>query len=267
MTRIAIAQMAMTEAMEPNYRKSIDFIQKAAAGGAALICFPEGQLGYYIPQYEGLKVEDFALPLDHGYIQGLQQACRDNHIIGVFGLNLMIDGAVYPSMVTVSETGDLLDVTTKKHIVHAYHFYEQDYFTPGKDGFHVVDTSIGKIGTIVCFDRHFPESFRTLALKGADLVLTGVANEKIEPCEVFQWELRIPAFQNSMYTVMANRVGREGIMDFCGESVVAGPAGNVLVVGDDQEGLLYADVDFAYAHKVREEKQYLKLRRSDVFEL
>ena len=173
----------------------------------------------------------------------------------------------YPVSFIVDEYGDVLTVQKKHHIVRAYHFYEQDYYTAGNEGFKVVDTSIGRLGTIVCFDRHFPESWRTLALKGADFVVTPVANEKIEPSDVFQWEIRIPAFQNSMYTCMVNRVGLEGEMDYCGESVFAGPDGNVLAVGDDREGLVIADLDFEHAVKVRAEKMYMPLRRSEVFEL
>ena len=158
-------------------------------------------------------------------------------------------------------------VTKKHHIVRAHHFYEQDYYTPGNEGFPVCDTSIGRIGAIVCFDRHFPESFRTLALKGADLILTPVANEKAEPVEVFEWEIRIPAFQNSCHTLMINRVGLEGEMDYCGASVFCSPEGEALARGDDQESLIIAELDFEKAKKVRAAKQYIPLRRPEVFEL
>ena len=267
MPRIAAVQMSMSEDMHENYEKSLKFIKEAAEAGCQMVCFPEGQLTHYLPQFPGLDISEFGIPIYHEYVKGLCHACRDYNIIGGFSITLKENKNYYPVSMIVDEQGDILTVQKKHHIVRAYHFYEQDYYTPGNDGFKVVDTSIGRIGTIVCFDRHFPESWRTLALKGADFVFTPVANEKAEPSDVFQWEIRIPAFQNSFNTLMVNRVGLEGEMDYCGESVFSDASGNVVALGDDQEGLVIADLDFDVAVKIRSEKQYMPLRRSDVFEL
>ena len=81
-------------------------------------------------------------------------------------------------------------------------------------GFKVFETEFGKLGIVVCFDRHYPESIRTEALKGADLILIPTVNTKAEPSEMFEWELRAQAFQNSTIIAMCNRVGAEGDMDF-----------------------------------------------------
>lgn len=265
MVKVAAVQMQVSDSMQENYEKSLRFIKEAAAGGAKLVCFPEGQLSHYIPQYKGLKSESFALPLDHPYIQGFCEVCKEQHIIASVALNLAIDGKVYPSNMIISEEGNILGIGKKNHIVQAWHFYEQDYFTPGNEGFTVVDTSIGKVGMIVCFDRHYPESFRSCVLQGADFIVVPVANEKVEPNEVFQWEIRIAAFQNSANIVMCNRVGVEGRMDFCGETVFAKPDGTVAAVADDREQVLFAEVDMAEARRLRAEKQYLPLRRPEVF--
>ena len=267
MPRIAAVQMSMSESMQENYEKSLRFIREAAEAGCRMVCFPEGQLTHYLPQFPGLDITEYGVPIDHPYIKGLCRACRDNNIIGGLSVTLEERKNYYPVSMIVDEAGDILTVQKKHHIVRAYHFYEQDYYTPGNEGFKVVDTSIGRIGTIVCFDRHFPESWRTLALKGADFVFTPVANEKAEPSDVFRWEILIPAFQNSMNTCMINRVGLEGEMDYCGESVFANARGEVVALGDDKEGLVIADLDFADAVKVRAEKQYMPLRRSEIFEL
>ena len=87
-------------------------------------------------------------------------------------------------------------------------------------GFKVFETEFGKLGIVVCFDRHYPESIRTEALKGADLILIPTVNTKAEPSEMFEWEVRVQAFQNSTIIAMCNRVGAEGDMDFSGESIV-----------------------------------------------
>lgn len=267
MIRIACAQMQIHHTMKENYEKTLLYIKKAHEAGAQLICFPEGQLTRYIAQYKGLSTADIAIPPDHPYIQGFRKACNDMHIIGVFSLALLKKDKIYSTMIVIDETGTILATAAKNHIVQALHFYEQDYFTPGNDGFLVIPTTAGKLGLIVCFDRHYPESFRTLALKGADLVITAVANETTEPQDVFQWEIRIPAFQNSYYAVMINRTGREDSMDFCGQSLVAGPDGAITALAGSGEELLIADLDYQTSHRLRREKQYLSLRRPDVFDL
>lgn len=85
------------------------------------------------------------------------------------------------------------------HVAQAYQFYEQDYYTPSDDGFQVFDTSFGKIGIVVCFDRHYPESIRTEALMGADLILIPTVNTKSEPSEMFEWELRVQHFKTVLW--------------------------------------------------------------------
>lgn len=267
MTKIAAVQMQVSENLQENYEKSLEFIRAAARGGAKMVCFPEGQLSHYIPQYQGRKSEQFAIGLDHPYIKGFCNACRENSIIGSFGLCLEMEGKVYASNMLVSEKGEILGIGKKNHIVQVEHFYEQDYFTPGSEGFRVIETSIGKIGMIVCFDRHFPESYRTCVLKGADFIVVPVANEKVEPNEIFQWEIRIAAFQNGVNLLMCNRVGLEGRMDFCGETVFVNPDGTVAALADDTEQILYAELDMDGVEAYREKKQYLSLRRPEVFEL
>lgn len=267
MIKLAAAQMQVSSSMEENYQKSLDYIRRAAEQGAKMICFPEGQLSHYIPQYPGRDKEDFAIGLDHPYLKGLCSACREAGIIASLGLCLEMDGNIYASIALISEKGELLGVGTKNHITYSEHFYEQDYFTPGTSGFQVINTSIGKIGLIVCFDRHYPESFRTCALKGADFIVVPVANERVEPNEMFQWEMRVAAFQNSVNVLMCNRVGVEGTMDFCGQSIFVRADGSVAALADDQEGLLIAKLDLDSTKMVREKQRYIPLRRAEVFNL
>ena len=117
----------------------------------------------------------------------------------------------------------------------------------------------------MCYDRHYPESYRSCVLQGADLIVVPVANDKTEPLELFRWEIRVAAFQNSVNVVMCNRVGREAGMDFCGESVFADASGAVAAAAGDREELLLAELDLAGTAAVREKRQYLPLRRPEVF--
>ena len=126
------------------------------------------------------------------------------------------------------------------HIAQAKQFYEQDYYAPSDDGFQVFDTSFGRIGIVVCFDRHYPESIRTEALMDADLIL-------------------------SVVIAMSNRVGCEEEMDFSGESIVVDANGNVIAKADDKEQILYVDIDLSESKRVREKRPYTNLRRKEFY--
>lgn len=260
MTKIAAAQMKMSPNTDENYNKALSLIREAAENGAEMICFPEGQLSLYAPQYKGLRAESFAVPPEHPYVRGLCRACREARIIAGAALNLLEDGRVYSAGMIISEDGEILGVGRKNHIVMAEHFYEQDYFSPGPGGFLAADTSIGRVGIVMCFDRHYPESFRALAAEGCAFIYVPVANEKAEPGEMFRWEMRVPAFQNGMSVLMCNRVGREGGMDFCGESVFVNADGGIAALAGAGEGLLYADMDLSPA-----DSKYLRIFRPEVF--
>lgn len=152
------------------------------------------------------------------------------------------------------------------HIAQADKFFEQDYYTPFDDGFKVFDTEYGKIGIVVCFDRHYPESIRTEVLKGADLILIPTVNTKAEPSEMFEWELRVQVFQNSVAVAMCNRVGKEDEMTFSGESVAVDANGNVITKADDSEQIVYVDIDVSQPQKIRTYKPYTQLRRTEFYE-
>jgi predicted amidohydrolase len=141
----------------------------------------------------------------------------------------------------------------------------QDYYLPSDDGFHVFDTPFGKIGIVVCFDRHYPESIRTETLMGADCVLVPTVNVKAEPMEMFEQEIRVQAFQNSVFIAMCNRVGIEGSMAFAGESIVVSPQGEVIKKTDDLEQLICADIDLPQARRIRSEKPYTSLRHTEFY--
>lgn len=150
-------------------------------------------------------------------------------------VHLKENGALYDASLLIGSDGELIGIQKMVHIAQAHQFYEQDYYTPADDGFHVFDTPLGKIGLVICFDRHYPESVRTEALMGADLILVPTVNVKSEPSETFEWEIRIQAFHNSVAIAMCNRVGVEGDMEFSGESIVADANGDRVVMADDRE--------------------------------
>lgn len=264
--KIALAQMKMVPHMEANYKKSLEWIAAAAKEGADLVCFPEVQLTPFFPQYEGKNVEDAVLQLDSPYVKGICAACKENGIYASPNFYIEENGKRYDMSLLIDDNGEIIGRQKMVHIAQAEKFYEQDYYTPSEESFQVFDTKFGKVGIVVCFDRHYPESIRTSALNGAELIIVPTANTKDEPSELFQWEIKIQAFQSVVNVVMCNRVGLEDTMDFSGESIVSDYNGNTLALADDSEMILYAEVDMAGATETRNRKSYTNLRRTELYQ-
>ena len=165
----------------------------------------------------------------------------------------------------INSKGELDGVSKMVHILNAKNFYEKYYYTPSEDGFKVFDTPFGKVGIVICFDRHLPESVRTCALKGAELIIIPTANTKDEPLEMFEWELRVQAYHNNVFIAMCNRVGKEGSMDFAGESIVIDCDGNVVSKSDDKEQLITVDIDLSKCKESRKNRPYITLHRPEMY--
>lgn len=265
--RIALAQMCMTQDMEANYRKSLELIHQAAEQGASLILFPEIQLTPFFPQFEDRDVRSYVMTLNHPYVQGIVAACRRNRIFTSPNFYIEENEKRYDMSFLIDDEGTIVGKQKMVHIAQCEQFYEQSYYTPAEEGFHVFSTKLGKIGVVVCFDRHYPESIRTEALLGAELILVPTANTTAEPSELFQWEMRVQAFQNSVNIAMCNRVGKEGEMHFSGESMVSDYNGNQTALAGEGEELLFAEVDMVGATRTRSQKPYTSLRRPDMYEV
>lgn len=260
--KLAMSQMKNAGSMEQNLANSLDAIRCAAEQKADLVLFPEVQLTPFFPQYPKQDAKRYALSLEHPWVREIRQACRDNQIMAVPNLYLLENGSYYDASLLIDRTGEILGVQKMVHVAQAPRFYEQDYYTPSDEGFRVFETSYGTIGIVVCFDRHYPESIRTETLLGADLILVPTVNVKTEPLELFEWEIRVQAFQNSVAVAMCNRVGTEDAMEFAGESLVTDANGNLLVKADDREQLVFAEIDLGASRAVRANRPYTTLRRT-----
>ena len=261
--RIALIQMGMEQSPEANLGKCLAFMREAAHNGAELVCFPEIQFSPFFPQFPQEDASRYAMKIDHPAMRAMQQACRDLGLVAIPNLYLEEDGKRYDASLVVERDGTILGVSKMVHVVQAPCFHEQDYYSPSDSGFHVYHTSAGRVGVVICFDRHYPESLRSCALQGAQLIVIPTANVNGEPLELFEWELRVAAVQSGLFIAMCNRVGIEKDMDFCGQSVVVDPYGDVVAKADDSEQILYADIDLELIEKSREARPYLRLRRPE----
>ena len=264
--KIALAQMKMVPDMEKNYLRSVGLIREASIKGADLVVFPEIQLSSFFPQYAGRDVSQYVIRETHPFLVGIRNACREHHIFASPNLYIEEDGKRYDMSFLIDDDGEIVGRQKMVHIAQCDKFYERDYYLPSEEGFTVFDTKLGRIGIVVCFDRHYPESIRTEALRGAELIIIPTANTTAEPSELFQWEIKIQAFQNSVNIAMCNRVGVEDEMVFSGESIVCNYNGKTVAVAGHGEELLITHIDLNGASSERDRKPYTSLRRPEMYE-
>jgi len=263
--KIALVQLKLTENMEQNAQKAFSAMDEVASSGSDLVCFPEIQFSPFFPQHSNRDVTHYAIEIEHHIVKNLQAICSDKKLIAIPNFYLEENGNFFDASPLINSKGEILGISKMVHIVNAPCFYEQDYYQPSDSGFHVYDTAKAKIGVVICFDRHLPESIRTCALKGAEIIIIPTANTKAEPMELFEWEMRIAAMQNGVFIAMCNRVGMEDEMEFSGESIVIDPFGNLQAKANDKEQILYSDIDLGAVKVAQNERPYIKLRRSEFY--
>jgi N-carbamoylputrescine amidase len=142
----------------------------------------------------------------------------------------------------IDADGTLLGCPAMNQIAQFDGFWEEDYYKAG-EGFEVFDTAAGLIGVVICFDRHFPESVREVARRGAEIVATPTCNEVGEPLDLFEAEMRTAGYQNHVFTLLANRCGTEEGRAYAGASLITGPDGGVLAKAGSGEAVVTADLD------------------------
>lgn len=261
--KIAMAQMQMRDDINYNLETSLKYCDQAK--DSDLLFFPEIQLSPFFPKYEKTDVTKYCMTSQSKAIDLFKEKARQHRYYLSPNIYLEQNNKRYDTSLWINPEGKLEGLAKMVHIAQAENFYEQDYYTPSDEGFKVFDTPFGKIGIVICYDRHLPESIRTSTLKGADLIIIPTANTKDEPMEMFEWEIRVQAMQNQVFIAMCNRVGKEDHMDFAGESLIVGPDGNVLFKADDKEQLIECEIDLNEARKLRESKPYFSTRRPECY--
>jgi predicted amidohydrolase len=266
MARIGLAQMSMSADMTENLKKTEWFIKKASEEGCDLVFFPEVQLSPFFPQYEKRSAKEFLINKEESDVINQISACAQKYNINTSANIYYEENSLpYDASFMFDRNGKTLGISKMVHIFQAENFYECDYYTPSDSGFEVYDTDMGKVGIVICFDRHIPESIRTCAVKGAELIIVPTANVVGEPVEMYEWEMRVQAMQNNVYIAMCNRVGKEDKLEFYGESIVIDPYGNIVAKADNKERLLTAEIDFENNVKARKIRPYINLRKTEKY--
>ena len=265
---LALVQEAAGEDKAENVRRGLAALERAAREGAELVVFPEVAFERFFPQRPAGDA-----PWRHGEtIPGptTDAFCRRARELGVVVvLNLYErDGdRGFDCSPVIDADGTLLGRTRMIHITEYPCFHEQGYYTPGDTGAPVYRTKAGAIGVAICYDRHYPEYMRALALGGADLVVVPQAGALDEwPEGLYEGEMRVAAFQHGYFVALCNRVGEEDCLTFAGESFVCAPDGRVIARAPTlEDSTLHVEVDLSEAASSHARRLFLQHRRPELY--
>ncbi|RMD92071.1 MAG: carbon-nitrogen hydrolase family protein, partial [Calditrichaeota bacterium] len=225
--KLALIQQRASTDVKENLKRGMEAFEKAASQGARLIIFPELSFTYFYPQKPSdSNILELAESIPGTTTEVFSELARKWRTVVVLNLFEKKGDSTYDSTPVIDADGTLLGVTRMVHIIEAPCFHEKGYYAPGNGKSLVYETSAGKIGIAICYDRHFPEYMRALALNGAEVVVVPQAGAVGEwPPGLFKAEMQVAAFQNGYFVALCNRVGKEDCVTFEGKSFVVGPDG------------------------------------------
>ena len=266
--RIALVQQHATDDRNDNLQRGLRALEEAAAGGAELVCYAELAFEPFYPQRpaEG-DPRALGQEVPGPVTEAFTKRAEALGVVVVLNLYERDGEECFDSSPVIDADGTLLGRTRMVHITDYPCFHEQGYYAPGDTGAPVFDTKVGKVGVSICYDRHYPEYMRALAVAGAELVVVPQAGAVGEwPEGLYEAELRVAAFQNGYFTALCNRVGAEECLDFGGESFVCGPDGRVVASAPQSEDhILFADIDLAEVAESHARKLFLRDRRPELY--
>ena len=280
--KIALIQKSRTSDVENNILTLKESIKDAAFKGAELVVLQELHNSLYFCQVESTDNFDLAEPIPGPSTELYGNTAKECGIVLVTSLfERRAAGLYHNTAVVFDKDGSIAGKYRKMHIPDDPAYYEKFYFTPGDLGFHPIQTSLGKLGVMVCWDQWYPEGARLMALQGAEILIyptaigwesTDTAEEKQRQLTAWQTVQRGHAVANGIPVVAVNRCGHEedpsgqtsGI-DFWGHSFVAGPQGEILSEADTNPTTLIVDVDMKRCENVRRWWPFLRDRRIEEF--
>lgn len=282
--KIGIVQQSCSNDKRENIQKSLDGIAACAREGAELVVLQELHCGIYFCQTEDTGMFDLAEPIPGPDTEVFAAAARAHNVVLVSSLfEKRAPGLYHNTAVVFEKDGQIAGKYRKMHIPDDPAYYEKFYFTPGDLGFHPIQTSVGKLGVLVCWDQWYPEAARLMALAGAELLIYPTAigwessdapEEKARQHDAWFTVQRGHAVANGLPVIAVNRVGHEpdwsgvtGGIQFWGQSFVAGPQGEILrLLSTDQAENAVVEVDKKRTEAVRRIWPFFRDRRIDYYD-
>lgn len=281
--KVGIIQQSNCSDIENNRNRLCEKINKLASGGAELIVLQELHDSLYFCQIENPDNFDLAYNFSSKELDCYSNLAKVNGIVLVTSLfEKRAPGLYHNTAVVFDKDGSIAGKYRKMHIPDDPAYYEKFYFTPGDIGFKPIETSLGKLGVLVCWDQWYPEAARLMALNGAEILIyptaigwesTDTDDKKIRQQNAWIISQRAHAVANGIPVVSVNRVGLEadpssqtnGIL-FWGSSFVAGPQGEIIYQApSDKEDISLIDIDMKRSEQVRRWWPFLRDRRIDAY--
>lgn len=281
--KIALIQQSNTDNIPSNLKKLEKNIRSAAQQDAELIVLQEIHNGLYFCQTEDVNVFDQAETIPGPSTELFGSLARELSVVIILSLfEKRAKGLYHNTAVVLEKDGSIAGKYRKMHIPDDPAYYEKFYFTPGDLGFEPIDTSLGRLGVLICWDQWYPEAARLMAMAGADILFYPTAigwessdsdDEKERQREAWITIQRSHAVANGIPVVSCNRVGYEpdpsgvtGGIQFWGTSFVCGPQGELLAKTNDQtDEILIVEVDLQRTETVRRWWPFFRDRRIDAY--
>lgn len=281
--KIGILQLHNSPDKKDNLRKLAEGIAGLARRGAQLVVLQELHNTLYFCQNENVDNFNLAEPIPGPSTGFFGELAKTYHVVIVTSLFERRSAGIYHNTAVVMDNdGSIAGIYRKMHIPDDPAYYEKFYFTPGDLGFHPIDTSLGRIGVLVCWDQWYPEAARLMAMQGAQLLVYPTAigyetsdtpDEQQRQREAWTVVQRGHAVANGIPVVTVNRVGHEpdpshqtGGIQFWGSSFIAGPQGELLFQASDQkEESIVTEVDLQHSEQVRRWWPFFRDRRIDAY--
>lgn len=280
---IALTQLELNATPEINLKKCMEWVRKAAAEGAQVVCLPELYNSFYFCQSENTDYFKLAEPLGGISFTAFSALAKELGVVIIVPFFEKRHAGIYHnSAYIIDADGTQAGLYRKMHIPDDPSFYEKFYFTPGDLGFQAIDTKAGRLGTLICWDQWYPEAARLTAMKGAEVLFypTAIGWDPIEKpkfgdVQQQSWITvqRGHAVANGIYVASCNRIGFErpvettaGI-EFWGSSFICGPQGQILAqASTDKEEIIMAEIDRAELNEVRQIWPFFRDRRIDAYQ-
>lgn len=274
-TKITWIQGKSQGSIEANQEYYLKKIREASKSGASTILLPELFLSDYFCIEEKQENFDLAIELKSNEIQKFKDLAKELKINLSFPFYEKRSSAIfYNSMLIIDSQGEVKQHYRKMHIPDDPGFSEKYYFSPGDLGFKVADLEEFKLGLLICWDQWFPEAARITSMMGADILYypTAIAWDDNEDKSVYQsqvdaWTniMRSHAIANNVYVIAVNRVGREGHLNFWGNSFCADPFGNIIHQDGTEEAITTVELDLSKISEARRIWPYFRDRRIDAY--
>ncbi len=267
-TKIALVQQHASHDIQNNIEAGVSAVRQAAEEGAKIICFAELAFTRFYPQKPADEnFMELTQPIPGPITDKFVDLAKEHDVVIVLNIYEREGDKAYDSSPIIDTDGTILGTTRMIHITDYACFHEQGYYTPGDTGAQVYKTRYGRIGVSICYDRHYPEYMRALALNGAEIVFVPQAGAVGEwPEGLYEAEMRVQAFHNGYYTALCNRVGEEECLTFSGESFICDPAGIVVArANQGTDEILYAELDLDDVKSSHAKKLFLRDRRPELY--